>query len=179
MKLTSGNLFLEIISNEDLDFICQIECDRELWQYEESVETDLDTVWRKYNQRLADKAKPKRYDFLICLQQGETIEKIGLAQIWSYIDFRESWEIGFAVLPEYSGKGYGGKAAELLLKWGFEGLGAHKIVGMCNAQNIASSSVMERIGMTREGIFRGELMWRGQWTDQYYYSILEKEYTLK
>lgn len=67
MKLTSGNLFLKIISNKDLDFICQIECDRELWQYEESVETDLDTVWRKYSQRLADKAKPKRYDFLICL----------------------------------------------------------------------------------------------------------------
>jgi [ribosomal protein S5]-alanine N-acetyltransferase len=50
---------------------------------------------------------------------------------------------------------------------------------MCNAHNASSSSLMEHIGMTREGIFREELLWQGQWTDQYYYSILEREYDLK
>ncbi|WP_413364488.1 GNAT family N-acetyltransferase [Lysinibacillus sp. 3P01SB] len=179
LELAIGNLFLSKISNDDLDFLCRLECDQALWHYEESVETDVNAVQKKYMQRIANEEKTQNHDFIICLQQDKRIEQIGLAQIWSYIDFRGSWEIGFAVLPEYSGKGYGRKAAKLLLKWGFEGLNAHKVVGMCNANNIPSSSLMEHIGMTREGIFRKELMWHGQWTDQYYFSILEEEYVLK
>jgi len=30
--------------------------------------------------------------------------------------------------------------------------------------------------MTREAVFKEELYWRERWTDQSYYSILEKEY---
>lgn len=179
MELVSGSLFLSKISMDDLDFICRIECDEALWYYEESFEDDMNAVRKKYIQRIEDEGTGDNHDFIICLQEDGHIKKIGLAQIWSYIDFRSSWEIGFTVLPEYSGNGYGREAAKLLLKWGFESLHAHKVVGMCNAHNASSSSLMEHIGMTREGIFREELLWQGQWTDQYYYSILEREYDLK
>jgi len=35
---------------------------------------------------------------------------------------------------------------------------------------------MENIGMTREAIFREELLWNGEWTDQCFFSILDKEF---
>lgn len=35
---------------------------------------------------------------------------------------------------------------------------------------------MENIGMRKEAIFKEELFWQNKWVDQYYFSILEREY---
>ncbi|PYI50321.1 hypothetical protein DLM86_30085 [Paenibacillus flagellatus] len=74
---------------------------------------------------------------------------MGLAQIWRYVEHRRSWEIGFAVLPEYGGRGYGTETASLLLRFAFEHLDAHKVVGMCNSHNTRSAALLERIGAPR------------------------------
>jgi len=58
----------------------------------------------------------------------------------------------------------------------FSALEAHKIVGMCNARNIASIAVMESVGMRQEAAFRDEIYWHGQWVDQLCYAMLEREY---
>lgn len=176
MYLTKGEIILTEITESDINFVCQIECDRDLWRYEESVPTDQLAVRKKYEERIKQKGKKDRFDFIITLQSDSTKTPIGIAQIWTYVDFRKSWELGYAILPEYCGKGYGKTAVKLLLQLAFEQLGAHKVVGMCNSNNIASSSLMESVGMTREGVFKEELFWQNKWTDQYYYSILEKEY---
>lgn len=82
---------------------------------------------------------------------------IGLAQIWSYNEYIKSLEIGFAILPDYGGQGYGSETAKLLLQLAFENfekLDTHEIVGKCDSRNRSSAALMERIGMTREAIFR-------------------------
>lgn len=179
LELSSGNLLLTKITDNDLDFVCRIECDKELWYFEESVGSDQNVVRETYIQRLGETGKTSRYDFIVTLAEDNKKTPIGLIQIWNYIEFRNSWEIGFAILPEYGAKGYGRTAANLLIKFAFEKLGAHKVVGMCNSENKRSAALMEHIGMTREAIFKEELFWQNQWTDQYYYSILEKEYNFQ
>ncbi|MNW61954.1 putative ribosomal N-acetyltransferase YdaF [compost metagenome] len=101
---------------------------------------------------------------------------IGIVQMWSYVDHRKSWELGFAVLSEYAGRGYGSEATRLLLHFAFQELQAHKVVGMCNSQNVRSVALMQYVGMTREAVFQEELWWNKQWTDQYFFSILEREF---
>lgn len=83
---------------------------------------------------------------------------------------------GAYVFLEYWGSGYGSESAKLLLKFAFESLNAHKVVGMCNSNNKYSAVLMEHMGMIREAVFKEELFWQNKWTDQYYYSILEKEF---
>jgi RimJ/RimL family protein N-acetyltransferase len=36
---------------------------------------------------------------------------------------------------------------------------------------------MGNIGMTKEAVFKEEFYWQNEWTDQFFYSILEKEYS--
>ena len=43
-------------------------------------------------------------------------------------------------------------------------------------ENTASHKVMEKAGMTREGMKRKNLPIRGEWKDAYFYSILEDEF---
>ena len=175
MEIHGEKVILSKISTRDLDFICMIESDGNLWCFEESVQSDKQAVREKYLKKINEDTT-KSFDFIVRLATEDEKTPIGIAQIWSYIDYRKSWEIGFAVLPEYSGHGYGSEAAQLLLDFAFNKLSAHKVVGMCNSKNTRSAALMKHIGMSKEGVFKEELFWNNQWTDQYYFSILETEF---
>lgn len=176
MEINGEKVILSKITTKDLDFICRIESDENIWCFEESVQSDKQVIREEYLEKINEGDKTNSYDFIVRLAVDNEKTPIGIAQIWSYIDYRKSWEIGFALLPEHRGHGYGSEAAKLLLNYAFEKLDAHKVVGMCNSKNTRSATLMKHIGMTKEGVFKEELFWNNQWTDQYYFSILEKEF---
>jgi len=122
------------------------------------------------------KDESKTYDFIITRIDDESNTPIGMGYISSYVEYRNSWEIGYVILPQFRNAGYGLDAGKLLVKYGFDYLKAHKILGMCNIENIQSSKIMLNLGMTREAVFRKELNWNDKWTDQCFYLILEDEY---
>ncbi|MDR6726742.1 RimJ/RimL family protein N-acetyltransferase [Paenibacillus amylolyticus] len=163
-------------TEEDLDFLCRLECDPSIWVYEESVESDEEKVREKYREQLPTSAERYAYDFIIRRVDDSENTPIGLVQMWSYVDFRKSWELGFGMLPDYTGRGYASEATRLLLQFAFAEVQAHKVVGMCNAQNTRSALLMEKVGMKREGIFRDELFWNDQYVDQYFFSVLKSEF---
>jgi [ribosomal protein S5]-alanine N-acetyltransferase len=173
MKINGERVSLSKITSDDLEFICDLECNNDIWFFEEYVESDKRVVREKYLEKIDSKYS---YDFIIEKIIDGKVIPVGLAQIWSYIEHRRSWELGFAVLPDYQGHGHGYDATKLLLEFAFNNLGSHKIVGMRNCINQKSIQLMEKLGMRREGIFKEELFWRNQWYDQYFYSILEREY---
>lgn len=175
--LVGEKVVLTPTTEEDLDFICEFETDKNLWLYEDYVKEDKASTRKLFLDRM--KADVKVHDFIISRKNDGRKIPVGMAYIWSYNDYRNSWEIGYAVLSKYQKLGYGFESANLLLKFGFKKLNAHKIVGMCNSENIGSAIIMRKIGMRREGIFREELFWHGKWTDQYFFSILDNEFLEK
>jgi RimJ/RimL family protein N-acetyltransferase len=176
MDIFGERVLLSKISVADLDLICKIECDKELWYFKEKVESDIDLIRNRYMERITDTKTGRHNDFVISLTVEGTKIPIGLAHIWSRNKHRKSWELGYVILPEYRGQGYGTETARLILKFAFEKLNAHKVVGTCNTHNTSSVKLMENIGMTKEAVFKEELYWQNEWTDQFFYSILEKEY---
>lgn len=55
--------------------------------------------------------------------------------------------MGYAISPEFQRKGYATEAAEALVDFGFQQLRLARIYAECNAQNVASRRVMEKLGM--------------------------------
>ncbi|WP_417708320.1 GNAT family N-acetyltransferase [Roseibium aggregatum] len=84
--------------------------------------------------------------------------------------------IGFSLNPDYKGRGYATEAAAALLKIGFEDLSLHRIFACCDARNMGSWKVMERLGMRREAHFREHARFKGGWDEEFYYAILEDEW---
>jgi len=68
------------------------------------------------------------------------------------------------------------ESAKLLISFAFNELNAHKVIGMCHCDNLRSASVMQKAGMSKQGVFREEYQCGGKWVDQFYFSILEREY---
>lgn len=176
MKIDGKRVRLSRVTADDLDFICRLETNTGIWLYEEQVESDKEKVRNKYLEQMNSTSQ---YDFVITNEVDGKENPVGLAQICSYSEYRKSWEVGYAIIPEFQGHGYGYEAMNLLLEFTFHQLRAHKVVGMCNCHNVKSMNLMEKLGMKREGTFKKELMWKGQWVDQYFYAILDTEYIKK
>jgi RimJ/RimL family protein N-acetyltransferase len=86
-------------------------------------------------------------------------------------------EIGYTIAPRFAGLGLATEGAAALLRVGFEILGLHRIEGQCDARNLASARVMERIGMRREGHFLENEFVKGEWTDAFVFAMLADEWT--
>lgn len=88
-----------------------------------------------------------------------------------------SAEMGYALNKRYWGKGYMTESGKLLLKLGFAVLELERIYARHDAKNCASGRVMQRIGMTYEGVLRRNRLIRGKFVDDVLYSILKEEYS--
>lgn len=85
-------------------------------------------------------------------------------------------EIGFVFHPAHQGRGLATEAASVVLRLGFEGLGLHRVIGRCDALNLPSARLMERLGMRREAHFVHNEIFKGAWGDELVYAMLEDEW---
>lgn len=59
-------------------------------------------------------------------------------------------DIGFAILPDYCGKGYAGEAAEAVVRFAREQLTLGALTAIVSPGNLASIRLIEKLGLTFE-----------------------------
>lgn len=65
----------------------------------------------------------------------------------------EGVDIGFAILPEFEGKGYTFEAASLMMDIGFNTIGLSTIQGITSKKNTASQALLRKLGLEFIGPF--------------------------
>ncbi len=85
-------------------------------------------------------------------------------------------EIGFALHPEYQGRGYATEAARPLLEYAFVTCDLHRVTAMCDTRNAPSFKLMERLAMRREGHLLQSHLTGEVWQDEYLYALLRDEW---
>ncbi|MCI0424798.1 MAG: GNAT family N-acetyltransferase [Actinobacteria bacterium] len=101
---------------------------------------------------------------------------IGNVSFWTVSKLGKILEIGYWVRSDETGRGVCTEAVERILQEAFDALGYHKAVLRIAVGNDASDRVAEKLGFTREGILREELLIRGNWVDHSHWSLLDREY---
>lgn len=87
-------------------------------------------------------------------------------------------EVGFTVAPQHHKQGIATEALQCLLKYLFTELSRHRVIAITDCLNIASIAVLEKVGFRREGHFKQNVMFKGQWGDEYQYAMLASEFNL-
>lgn len=59
----------------------------------------------------------------------------------------EDVDIGFAYLPQFSGRGYATEAARAVMQYGLTVLGLKRIVAITSPDNTASQNVLKKLGL--------------------------------
>ncbi len=132
---------------------------------------------RAFVQRLIDgqHEKPRRL-FQLAITLPETGEVIGNCGVRRKPDTEWEADIGYELNPECWGRGYATEVARTLIAFGFRELGLHRISAQCNADNVASVNVLQKVGMRLEGRIREHEHFQGRWWDSLDWGLLETEW---
>lgn len=87
-------------------------------------------------------------------------------------------EIGYVLSKDYWGKGLMTEVVKEIIKFGFEEMDLVRIQARCLVENIGSARVMEKTGMSFEGVIRKGIFAKGKHHDLKMYSILKEEFGL-
>ncbi|MGC4045455.1 MAG: GNAT family protein [Armatimonas sp.] len=92
---------------------------------------------------------------------------------------RSKGDIGWTLHPSYHGQGYATEAANALLIYAFKELNLHRVTAGCDARNLPSLRLMERLGMRKEAHYIQSVFSGGAWQDEYAYALLREEWLQK
>ena len=113
------------------------------------------------------------YDWAVILKEENKM--IGTCGFTRFHMHHNAAEIGYVINPAYRGRGIADEAVLAVMKFGFERLGLNRIEAKYIMGNEASRRVMEKVGMTFEGVRRGEMLIKGEYRDIGVCSILRSE----
>lgn len=122
-------------------------------------------------------------DFILNLYESSQVAPWGIelketGKLIGTIDFvwwkphHKAAEIGYAISHDYWGKGITTEAAKEIIKFGFEKMDLVRIQARCFVDNFGSERVMEKAGMTFEGINRKAIFVKGKHHDVKMYAII-------
>lgn len=117
------------------------------------------------------------YDWAIFYEADAKM--IGTCGFTAFDCASDSAEVGYVLNPDYWHRGIAPEALSAVLKFGFEELGLHRIEAKFMEENEASRHVMEKVGMTFEGIHRGERFVKGEYVNVGTCAILREEWEAK
>ncbi|MFB6988237.1 MULTISPECIES: GNAT family N-acetyltransferase [unclassified Streptomyces] len=101
---------------------------------------------------------------------------VGEAVLNEWDSGNRSCNFRIALAEAGQGRGFGTEAARLIVGYGFEGLGLHRISLGVFAFNPRARRAYEKAGFVAEGVRRDALLYDGAWVDDIVMSILASEW---
>jgi len=99
---------------------------------------------------------------------------IGSIGFWRIEKQHYRAEIGYLLHHDHWQKGFMKEAAAAVITWLFDNTQAHSIEANLDAHNTGSVKLLESLGFEREGYFRENYFYKGQFTDSALYSLIRK-----
>ncbi len=118
-------------------------------------------------------------DFKAFIIEKKDGTKIGFVAHFNVVHIgtgTEQLEIGYSLVPNERGKGYGTEALQMIIDYLFLSRDAIRIQVTTDPRNVASQKILDKVGFKKEGLLRKNFFMRGEWRDVYIYSLLREEW---
>jgi RimJ/RimL family protein N-acetyltransferase len=111
----------------------------------------------------------------------ETLDdkKVGGLNLNGINERHGTFGIGMQINKENRGKGYGTAAMKILLDYAFNERRLNKYQGFIIEGNIASETMLIKLGCVREGIIRGTTFHKGKYWNEIHYGLFAEEFNKK
>lgn len=173
MEIVTERLLLREITWNDLDDIHRLHSEPKVDEFNTlGIPKNLDETRELMRADIEISKKDPRSKYTWRIILASTGDFIGLAGMTLSNDKFGLGEIYYKLLPDHWGRGYATEVARNLIAAGFERFKLHKVEAGVATHNERSIRVLEKVGMTREGLRRKILPIRGEWKDNYHYAIV-------
>lgn len=106
---------------------------------------------------------------------------IGDCFVMMFPDDARQASLGYTLARPFWGRGYATEAARGVLDALFTGTAfveapLHRVIALCDSENVASQRVLERLGFRREAHFVESAFLKGRWISDVQYAMLRSEW---
>lgn len=129
--------------------------------------------------RLAEDETWPRLAVSLAVELKDEARVIGAVRLEVDDPAARSAELGYSLARPYWRRGLASEAARALARAGFEILGLHRLWATCDARNLGSRGVLEKLGLRREGELRRNKWVRDGWRDTLVYALLAEEWAAR
>jgi len=175
-RLESPRTILRHFRDSDLPLFLAYRSDPEVAKYQ---------GWESINEQEAQSFLPEQETlqpgvpgqwFQFAIELKETGRLVGDCGLRVHPLETQQADIGFTLSRDYQSKGLAAEAVSCLLDYAFGPLGLHRIVAVTDCRNARCVTLLERLGLRREGHFLQNVWFKGKWGDEYLYAILRDEW---
>lgn len=175
-KIETARLRLSEIGTDDLENIHQLHSIPGVDEFNTlGIPKSIDDTEKIIRPWIEGISKIPRTTYTWKIMLKETNAFIGLAGFSLSNDRFKQGEIYYKLHPDHWGYGYATELSKRLVTLGFNHFNLHRVEAGVATANTKSIRVLEKIGMTREGLHRKILPIRGEWIDNYHYAIVESD----
>jgi RimJ/RimL family protein N-acetyltransferase len=164
---------LRVLERDDVSFLAEsindVDFDSEFLPVSQTSRAE---VLRRFDNPSQVALMCERQRFIIEKKDGTRVGTIThwLAQPERFV------EIGYDVVRQERGKGYGTEAVQLIVDYLFLSKDVARIQAFTDVRNKASQRVLEKAGFKREGTLRRAGFVRGHISDAYIYGVIREEW---
>ncbi|GHH19480.1 GNAT family N-acetyltransferase [Streptomyces rubradiris] len=173
---SSSRLALRELSPEDVNAVLAIYGSPEATEHLSFEPRSREQVGRIVARSIAVAGETPRGEYALAVIERATSELVGFGRLALDPHQQRGAIMGFALRPRSWGAGYGVEMVRLLLGFGFDDLGLHRIWGARSPWNEASARTMAAAGMVEEGVIREHVLKGGVWRDSVVHAILDREW---
>lgn len=175
--LRTSRLFLRPLAEPDLGAFAAYRSDPEVARYQTwTAPYSLERARRLLEEiSRASPGTPGSWFQLVIERQGQP-GIIGDCAFQILANDPRQAQIGFNLATAYQRQGYATEAVTGLLDYLFAEQHLHRVTATCDALNLSSARLLERLGMRREGHYLENIWFKGAWGDEFEYAMLDKEW---
>ncbi len=142
--------------------------------YSEPVYETIEATECMLGKYISRYAQDDTYRWAVILKEtGECIGQIA----YFYVDSKNNFaEIEYCIGAAFQCKGFATEAAKAVIAYGFDSIGLHKVQICTKEINPKSKRVIEKCGLTYEGMLRDYFCVDGRYIGRLYFSVLRSEY---
>lgn len=169
--LRAARLVLRMLRADDAPALFRLRSDARVMKHiGRPIATRMDEVEQLIERILIDQRENNGITWAITTRENDTM----LGTIGYYRLKKEHFrgEVGYALHSDHWRKGIMREALEAVVPCGFERLGFHSIEAITDPRNEASNALLLRCGFVREGLFKEDYFWNGEFLDSAVYSKL-------
>ena len=135
-----------------------------------NAEEEMSQTFRRWQERLET---GESYQFAI-----ERADEPGLIGCIGprLVTYPEQADIGYWLGVPYWNRGYMTEAIRLICYFSFEYLGVVRVYATAFVGNVGSRRVLEKNGFSLDGTLRSHVPKRGEWRDEWFFSLLRSEW---
>ncbi|WP_336795358.1 GNAT family N-acetyltransferase [Erwinia aphidicola] len=166
MQLTTQRLILTRLKPEDWQLFLQVHTDETCLEFISAV-PQLADIRQRFQDRLAPWQVTSFHMLCLVIRRKEDNQAIGMMGANPEWAPHRQVEVGYSLLSDYFGQGYGSEALGALCDFLLAHCEFHKLKAQVVEGNIASRRVLEKNGFVLEGTLRDNYLLRGQWVNDW------------